>query len=152
MPTKAYQVQQDDACSICGEFLLDDDRPLTMVESGRMDPMKKDPSFLKFSPDSLSEDCAVVEDALTDVFHAECIIASAIDNGWGRFSPLQCDACEARFLKDIPRWAFRFRIGGVDLAGFFVADRNSANSAVLCPECFKLQLEDGWMGDAAEGY
>lgn len=146
-----YHVQEEDICTICGDYLLGDDRPLTLVESGRMDPMKKDPSFLKFSPDWLNKSRAVVEDSLADVFHAECVIASAIDGDWGRFSPLQCDACEARFLKDIPRWAFRFRIGGVDLGGFFIADRNLANSAILCPECFKLQIGDFWEDEEEVG-
>ena len=68
MPANKYRVQQEDVCGICGEFLLNDDRPLTMVESGRMDPMKKDPSFLTFFPDSLSKDRSVVEEALIDVF------------------------------------------------------------------------------------
>jgi len=146
-----HRIGEGDVCTICGEYLLGDDRPLTLVESGRMDPMKKDPSFLKFIPDYLCEDSQESEDALVDVFHTECVIANAIEGDWGRFSPLQCDACEARFLRDIPRWAFRFRVGGVDLEGFFVADRNPANSAILCPECFKMQIEDGYLEDA-EGY
>lgn len=138
-----YHIQEDETCSMCGEFLLGDDRPLTMVESGRMDPMKKDPSFLKFTPDSLTDDA---EDALIEVYHAECIIESAIEGDWGRFSPLQCDSCSKRFLREIPKWAFRFRIGGVDPVGLFVIDKNPANSAILCTECFEdqLRIAEGW--------
>jgi hypothetical protein len=152
-----YKVYQDDVCTLCGEFLLDDDRPLTIVESGRMDPMKRDPSFLKFVPDHLSTDSTVVAEALVSVFHTECLLTNVREGSWGRFSPQQCDACERHFLKEIPRWAFRLRVGGVGLDEVFIVDLNPANLAILCPDCFRIQIgeeeeEEGEFMEEGVGY
>jgi hypothetical protein len=134
---------------MCGDTLLGEDRPLIMVESGRMDPMKRDPSFLRFVTDYTNEDDpAAIEEALVDVFHAECLVSRARQGGWGRFSPAQCDVCEAHFLEDIPRWAFRLRIGGVDFeTAIFSPEEDPANVAILCPPCFEFQIEEGCQDD-----
>ncbi len=134
------QIQQNDACTICGGAVLDDGWPMVVVESGKMIPMRRDPSFLRFTPDYLSDELQVVEDALIDVFHAECLV-SCVEGDWGKFGPQQCDGCEASFLKDIPRWAFRLRIGNApDCSGIFVAAEDPANNAILCPDCFDFYL------------
>lgn len=137
-----YVVQQDDICSICGEYLLYED--LVMVaESGRVGPMKKDPSFLKFDPDCQSNDGEVLEEAYIDTFHAECMLERAIQNDWGKFSPQQCDACGDYFLQDIPKWAFRFRLGRVDnRTDTFMAESDQSNEAILCPTCFSFLVKD----------
>lgn len=137
-----YQVAQDDVCSICGEYLLYEDL-IMLAESGRMGPMKKDPSFIKFNPDCLSEDGEVLEDAYIDTFHAECMLDRAIQNDWGKYSPQRCDACGSYFLEELPKWAFRFKLGRVDnQTDVFMAEENQANEAILCPECFEFLIKD----------
>lgn len=131
-----HQVQEDDVCTMCEYALLIDDRPLTMIESGRMEPMKKDPSFLKFVPDHSNADPDIAVDGFVDVLHTECLVNNIMDS-WRRRDPLCCDCCGSRFLKEIPRWAFRLRIGGVALDNTFVADSDPANLAILCPSCFE---------------
>lgn len=144
------QLQFDDPCPICGAELVDGDSPLIMVESGRMDPMKRDPNFLKFVPDHSNEDdLLAIEEAMVEVFHAECLVSRARQDGWGRFSPTRCDVCEAQFLEDIPRWAFRLRIGGMDFeTGIFVPEDAAENVAILCPPCFERQLGEGTLGES----
>lgn len=137
-----YQVRQDDICSICGEYLLYEDWVM-LAESGRVQPMKKDPSFLRFYPDCLSEDGEVLEEAYIDTFHAECMLNRAIQNDWGKYSPQRCDVCGSHFLQEIPKWAFRFKLGKVDSnTDTFMADSNTANEAIMCPECFEFHVKD----------
>ena len=138
-------VSSDSEFPVCGDLLLDDDRLLTLVESGKMEPMKKDPSFLKFVPDSLGTE-EEAEDSVVNVYHAECLIATA-QYEWGNFGPQQCAACGKIFLEEIPRWAFRFQLGGVGLDEAFVADVDPASSAMICHTCFS----HFFLGDAA-GY
>lgn len=134
-------IQESDTCTICGETSLDDGRPIVIVDSGRMEPMRRDPAFLKFTSDKLNN-IQKVADALVDVVHAECLVACVGDD-WGKCGPQQCDGCEARFLKDTPKWAFRLRVGSANsFSGAFVADENAANSAIICPGCFELYLGD----------
>lgn len=144
------QIPHDSVCTLCGEHLLGEDRPLIMVESGQMQPMKRDPSFLKFVPDHGNEDDLMAEeDAMVEVFHAECLVSRARQGGWGRFSPTQCDVCEAQFLEDIPRWAFRLRIGGVDFeTSIFLPEEDPANVAILCPPCFEFQIGEGRLDES----
>ena len=99
-------IQQSDTCTICGETALDDGRPIMVVDSGKMEPMRRDPAFLKFTSDKLNHVTQTTADALVDVFHAECLV-SCVGDDLGKCSPQQCDGCEARFLKDTPKWAFR---------------------------------------------
>jgi hypothetical protein len=134
-----HQILQNDTCCICGEVVLGDGQLIVMVDSGRMVPMKRDPAFLKFASDSLNDE-AQADDIFVDVLHAECLV-SCVEADWGKFSPQQCDGCEARFLKDTPKWAFRFRVGSAaDYSGIFVAGKDPANNAILCPDCFDFYL------------
>jgi hypothetical protein len=139
------KIHHDDFCPICGEELMDGDRLLVMVESGQMDTMKRDPNFLKFIPDhSNEEDLMAMEEATVSLLHADCLVSQARQEGWGRFSPTRCDVCEAQFLEDIPRWAFRLRIGGFDFdSGAFIPEDAAENVAILCPPCFEFQLGEG---------
>jgi hypothetical protein len=130
-------VERDSVCTLCEEFLSGEGRPLTLVESGRMEPMRKDPSFLKFVPDDQDADDTVVEEVL---FHTECIVEHALEAGWCGAMPGRCDACGERFLHDIPRYAFRMRSGDV-FDGTFAVDPKPANMAVLCTECFRYLLD-----------
>lgn len=133
-------IQQSDTCTICGETALDDGRPIMVVDSGKMEPMRRDPAFLKFASDRLNYDTKTSADALVDVFHAECLV-ECVGDDWGKCSPQQCDGCEAHFLKDTPKWAFRLRVGNADsFSGTFVANEDSANSAIICPGCFEFYL------------
>jgi len=139
-----YRVQQEDVCTKCGDYLLREDRPLVIVvESGVMNPMKKDPSFLRFVPDYLNSNISIADDAFTDIFHADCLLEH-IQGSWGKFSPAQCDACEDRFLKDVPREAYRLRLGQIDFrTSAFLADDDPSNGAILCPYCFDYHVGDG---------
>jgi hypothetical protein len=130
-------VARDSVCTLCDEFLSGEGRPLTLVESGRMEPMRKDPSFLKFVPDDHETDDTVVEDVL---FHTECIVDAALANGWCGSAPGRCDACGERFLHDIPRYAFRLRSGDV-FGDVFAVDQKPSNMAILCVDCFRCLME-----------
>jgi hypothetical protein len=79
-----------------------------------------------------------------EVFHADCLIDRVRQREWGSYSPLGCDLCARHFLGDIPRWAFRLKLGSVDFqTSFFVAEEASNNEAILCPECLEEELGEG---------
>jgi len=144
-------VQFEDDCMMCGEPLLGEGSSLVMVESGQMGPMKRDPSFLKFTPDFTNEnDLTAMDEAAVNVYHTECLVARAWQGGWGRFSPIRCDFCEKQFLEELERWAFRLRIGDVDYeTAIFMHDENAANVAVFCSRCFKHRVEGGGINERA---
>lgn len=143
-----FEVRPYDCCSLCGEEYLIDDQPLLLVESGTMVPMKKDANFVRFAPDhSNEEDLAAMDEAAVILYHADCLITRIMDKDWGTHSPRGCDLCGEAFLDDIPRWAFRLRMGGTDFeTGIFVADDAVNCESIICARCFgkeiKVQMGD----------
>ena len=144
-----YEVRPHDCCSLCGEEYLVDDNPLLLVESGVMEPMKRDPNFLRFKPDHNNEDdLLAMDEAAVILYHADCLITRVMDKDWGSHSPSGCDLCGNRFLDDIPRWAFRLRIGSTDFeTGIFVADDSANCESIICASCFGKEIKVQ-MGDA----
>jgi hypothetical protein len=140
-----FTVDPGEPCALCGEE-FGFERELVLVESGAMEPMRKDPSYVKFVPDHSNEqDLVAMEEATVRLFHADCFIDRVRRREWSSNSPLACDLCCKEFLHQLHRWAFRLQIGSADFeTGIFCPEDDARNVAIVCPACLMQELGEGY--------
>ena len=127
-----YPVRSQDVCFFCNNLLGSaKDSGLALIEFGAMQPMVKDPEYLQFAPNNKKD---------YDIVHDDCLI-SRLPNTVASI-PLYCNICSRRFLIDIPKWAYRMRLGYKDtLTGMFVVHVHLHNEAIVCPDCIANMAE-----------
>ena len=128
---KRLKLDRRDTCSLCGyEFA---DETLVCVASGAVEPMKKDPNFLQFRPDWLTQKTS--KGIALRFFHFHCFQQQQAGREWNP-APEQweCHTCDGHdFRKD--RWAFSITVGSIGLNGNFVLDPEINLQGIMCVPC-----------------
>lgn len=141
--SKPLIILPSEVCALCGQTFENEE--LVLVESGDVEPMRKDPSCLVFTPDWKKKDAHKIVNLVVHVHHFQCYYDRMTQLGMGwcdRESDRFCSSCNHDFMPGSPnhnplisRWAYRYSVGGIGRHLYFEVDIDIPRQSIMCFEC-----------------